>query len=115
MYADQITNSMDKAIKESNRRRDMQLYYNKINNIVPKSITKKVDLNMNTIYKLDINEDNFLNDLKIQPHEIGGKIDELRLQMKELSNNLKFEEAASLRDKIKKLKKLELSFLSKIE
>tara|TARA_B100000131_G_scaffold117769_1_gene114684 strand:+ start:122879 stop:124876 length:1998 start_codon:yes stop_codon:yes gene_type:complete len=115
MYADQITNSMDKAIKESNRRRDMQLYYNKINNIVPKSITKKVDLNMNTIYKLDINEDNFLNDLKIQPHEIGGKIDELRLQMKELSNNLKFEEAASLRDQIKKLKKLELSFLSKIE
>ncbi len=93
----------------------MQLYYNKINNIVPKSITKKVDLNMNTIYKLDINEDNFLNDLKIQPHEIGGKIDELRLQMKELSNNLKFEEAASLRDQIKKLKKLELSFLSKIE
>ena len=115
MYADQVTKSMQSAISESNRRRNIQLKFNKDNNIKPKSIVKKVDLNMNNIYKIDTDYDTFLDELKIQPHEIPDKIDELRAEMKNLSENLKFEQAAMIRDQIKKLKKLELSFISKID
>ena len=115
MYADQITKSMQSAISESNRRRNIQLKFNKDNKIKPKSIIKKVDLNMNNIYKIDADSDILLDELKIQPHEIPDKINKLRAEMKNLSENLKFEQAATIRDQIKKLKKLELSFISKID
>ena len=115
MYADQITKSMQSAISESNRRRNIQLKFNKDNKIKPKSIIKKVDLNMNNIYKIDADSDILLDELKIQPHEIPDKVNKLRAEMKNLSENLKFEQAAMIRDQIKKLKKLELSFISKID
>ena len=115
MYADQITKSMQSAISESNRRRNIQLKFNKDNKIKPKSIIKKVDLNMNNIYKIDADSDILLDELKIQPHEIPDKVNKLRAEMKNLSENLKFEQAATIRDQIKKLKKLELSFISKID
>ena len=74
MYADQITKSMQSAISESNRRRNIQLKFNKDNKIKPKSIIKKVDLNMNNIYKIDADSDTLLDELKIQPHDIPDKI-----------------------------------------
>tara|TARA_Y100001936_G_scaffold141448_1_gene138005 strand:+ start:284 stop:2278 length:1995 start_codon:yes stop_codon:yes gene_type:complete len=113
MYADEITKSMKSAIDESNRRRDIQLKFNIDNSIKPKSIIKKVDLDMQNIYHLEKSAD-VLDELSVQPHEIGTVISKLQEQMKILSDELKFEEAAALRDKIKKLKKIELTLVSEI-
>ena len=115
LYADQITNSMEKAISETSRRRAIQMKYNKKNNITPKTIKKNIDMNMSSIFNIDYYDKNFLDDLKIQPHEIGLEISKMQKQMKELSTELKFEEAAMVRDKIKKLKKLETTYSSEIE
>ena len=115
LYADQITNSMEKAISETSRRRAIQMKYNKKYNITPKTIKKNIDMNMSSIFNIDYYDKNILDDLKIQPHEIGLEISKMQKQMKELSTELKFEEAAMVRDKIKKLKKLETTYSSEIE
>ena len=115
LYADQITNSMERAISETSRRRSIQMEYNKKNNITPKTIKKNIDMNMSSIFNIDYYDKNILDDLKIQPHEIGLEISKMQKQMKELSTELKFEEAAMVRDKIKKLKKLETTYSSEIE
>ena len=115
LYADQITNSMERAIGETSRRRSIQMEYNKKNNITPKTIKKNIDMNMSSIFNIDYYDKNILDDLKIQPHEIGLEISKMQKQMKELSTELKFEEAAMVRDKIKKLKKLETTYSSEIE
>lgn len=115
LYADQLTNSMDKAISETNRRRSIQMEYNKKNNITPRTIKKNIDMNMSSIFNIDYYDKNILDDLKIQPHEIGLEISKMQKQMKELSAELKFEEAAQVRDRIKKLKKLETTYSSEIE
>ena len=75
MYADQITKSMQGAISESDWK-NIQLKFNKDNKIKPKSIIKKVDLNMNNIYKIDADSDTLLDELKIQPHDIPDKVNE---------------------------------------
>jgi len=89
--------------------------YNKKNNITPKTIKKNIDMNMSSIFNIDYYDKNILDDLKIQPHEIGLEISKMQKQMKELSTELKFEEAAMVRDQIKKLKKLETTYSSEIE
>ena len=97
LYADQITNSMERAISETSRRRSIQMEYNKKNNITPKTIKKNIDMNMSSIFNIDYYDKNILDDLKIQPHEIGLEISKMQKQMKELSTELKFEEAAMVR------------------
>ena len=92
----------------------IQMEYNKKNNITPKTIKE-----YRYEYVINFNDDyydkNILDDLKMQPHEIGLEISKMQKQMKELSTELKFEEAAMVRDKIKKLKKLETTYSSEIE
>ena len=114
MYADEITKSMEAAIKESNRRRTMQCKFNDDNAIIPKSITKDKDSDISSIYNINYNSESIPSDLDIPPHKIPKEIEKLRKEMNILSNELKFEEAGLLRDKIKILKKLELAYIEEI-
>ena len=101
MYADELTDSMEKAISETNRRRKIQEEYNKKNNITPKTIQKSVrDIikatvieDIKTEYKLDKNED--IKDI----------IAKLTDEMLKHASNMEFEKAAEVRDKIKELEK----------
>ena len=114
MYADEITKSMEAAIKESNRRRTLQCKFNDDNAIIPKSITKDKDSDISSIYNINYNSESIPSDLDIAPHKIPKEIEKLRKEMNILSNELKFEEAGLLRDKIKILKKLELAYIEEI-
>jgi excinuclease ABC subunit B len=114
MYADEITKSMEAAIKESNRRRNLQCKFNDDNAIIPKSITKDKDSDISSIYNINYNSESMPSDLDIPPHKIPKEIEKLRKEMNILSNELKFEEAGVLRDKIKILKKLELAYIEEI-
>ena len=96
MYADIITNSMRVAINETNRRRSIQIDYNKKHNIIPTTVKKKVR-DIIEISKPIENEKDVLEDIQ---HLIRN----LEEEMKEAAYNLEFERAAKLRDEIKKLK-----------
>ena len=103
MYADKITKSMEKAISETNRRREIQDKYNKDHNIVPKSIVKGVrEIIEATIVAEDEipYEDTFTNE------EIDVMILGLEQAMLKAAEELNFEKAAELRDKIIELKKM---------
>tara|TARA_B100000686_G_scaffold121219_1_gene128257 strand:+ start:4923 stop:6923 length:2001 start_codon:yes stop_codon:yes gene_type:complete len=115
MYAEEITKSMSSAIDESNRRREIQQNFNVENNIKPKSIFKEINSNIAQIYDIDYYEENLQKDIDIPPHKIGQEITKLRKEMKNMSKEMRFEEAARLRDKIKKLRKVELSLIGEIE
>ncbi len=110
MYADNMTGSMARAIAETQRRREIQLQYNRQHNITPKPIVKK---NSNAILSFlaisrklsdqDL-EKAFQDSEEIPLSEIPELISQLELKMKTAAKNLEFEEAAELRDKIKKLR-----------
>ena len=103
MYADELTESMEKAIKETNRRRDIQEKYNKEHNITPQTIKKDVRAtikatiieNIQTEY--DIKDNETIEDL----------INKLTDEMLKHAQKMEFEEAAKLRDKIKELSNME--------
>ena len=104
MYADYITESMEKAISETNRRREIQKEYNAKNGITPQSITKEVGKGLRAIIpekekvdKLDIK--------RIPKDELPGLIKSLTGEMQLAAANLEFEKAALLRDEIEKIKK----------
>ena len=102
MYADELTESMEKSITETNRRRKIQSEYNKKNGIEPKTIKKSV---RDTI-KASIVEDIGNNyDIK-KDEDIGDIINKLTDEMLKHASNMEFEQAAELRDKIKELEKL---------
>jgi excinuclease ABC subunit B len=102
MYADELTDSMDKAISETNRRRQIQEAYNKAHGITPQTIRKSVrDTIKATIVediqsKYDIGKDESINDI----------ITKLTDEMLKAATSMEFEKAAELRDKIKELEKL---------
>ena len=101
MYADELTDSMEKAIKETNRRREIQEKYNKEHNIIPKTITKAIRESIKATYQ--VAEDNI--EYKIEKGEtIEQTIDRLTQEMIKYANDLDFENAAKIRDKIKELK-----------
>ncbi len=101
MYADCVTPSMEIAISETNRRREIQQAYNKERNIVPKTITKKV----NEILEISTRTDNEVKDFKkLNRQQKQQLIESLTKEMKAAAKLLEFEHAAYLRDKINKLK-----------
>ena len=110
MYADTITASMDKAIKETERRRKIQTKYNKDHNITPKGIIKSTENAMSSL-SMEDNTDKKSNKIqKRNKKDFNKDIDEeialLTKQMKEYAKNLEFELAAKARDEIEQLKKL---------
>jgi excinuclease ABC subunit B len=112
LYADRITGSMEKAINETNRRRKLQIEYNKEHGITPKTIVKKVADVMEhggQKYKgnkarrqkvADAAREYHVKDT----HDMAATIEKLEKQMFEHAKNLEFEEAARIRDTIDELK-----------
>ena len=100
MYADQVTKSMEIAIKETQRRREIQMRYNKEHGIVPKTITKKVA----DILEISGSAKKQDKKKKLTKAEKERLIVELTKEMKAAAKLLEFEHAAYLRDKIQKLK-----------
>ena len=99
MYADELTPSMEKAISETNRRRKIQEAYNKEHNITPKTISKAIRETIKATYEADapVSKD-------IKPGEtIEEVINRLTDEMLKYAQNLEFEKAAEVRDKIKDL------------
>ena len=103
MYADTITNSMKRAIDETNRRRKMQIDYNRVNNIKPQTIIKNIQRSLE-ITQVAEQEPVYDLDSAMSAEEIQKQILKLEKQMKAAAKTLEFEKAASLRDQIIELK-----------
>lgn len=106
MYADNITGSMDRAIKETERRREIQKQYNEEHNIIPKTIIKDV---REVIEATKAAEEETKHEIENQPKKLTKKEKEKLIkkytdEMMYASKNLQFERAAELRDMIKALK-----------
>ncbi len=99
MYADNMTKSMQQAIDETNRRRDIQSAYNTKHNITPTSVAKEIDEGLRAIIPKK-EEKPTLNLNKIPKDEYAGLVKDLSAQMDLASANLEFEKAAELRDVI---------------
>lgn len=119
LYADNMTESMQKAISETTRRRGIQEAYNKANGITPQTIKKRVAdgltdmMGMEVVVK-DAKEKNKVMRENVaayteNPSKLMKQIQKLKKQMKKASDNLEFEEAAKLRDEVKRLEYLDLS------
>jgi len=110
LYTDKITGSIERALKETDRRRDIQEKYNKKNKIKPTTTTSKIKDVMEGARsikkeKIQTNEEAKLYDVsKVNYHNIGKEIKKLEKLMKESAKKLDFEEAAEYRDLIKDLK-----------
>lgn len=120
LYADRITSSMAKAISETTRRRNIQEEYNKKKGITPKSIEKGVSDILSTIYEADYFtvptvEEGDVDIFEVSPEKISGVVQNLTKEMKEAAKKLEFERAAEVRDKIKRLRELELRYLEGIK
>ena len=102
MYADSLTDSMEKAISETNRRRSIQEAYNEEHHIVPKTIKKSIRDSIKAIQTENIGVE-----YKFEKEEdIQSTISKLTDEMLEHASKMEFEQAAELRDKIKELEKL---------
>lgn len=111
LYADQMTDSMKKAISETNRRRQIQQDYNCRHKITPQSIIKRIDEVLSSIYERDYVDYTKIAEEKevyLSPQKRKERIEKLEKLMKQAARQLEFEKAARLRDEIKKLKKREL-------
>lgn len=104
MYADRITKSMDVAIKETNRRREIQNKYNIEHNITPKSVKKDIREIIQATKVAEDNVDYKTEDVEIKDYE--SFIEDLKNEMLSAADSLDFERAASIRDEIKKLKEM---------
>lgn len=113
MFADTISDAMKVAIEETERRRKIQMDYNKEHNITPKTIIKKIqdiierEEKVETSYELHFDFRRFNERVKIDPEQKSDDyIKELEKEMKKASDSLEFEKAIEIREKINKLKQL---------
>jgi len=115
LFADRNTESIRRAIDESTRRREIQLEYNKIYHITPATIQKHIDDILGSVYESDYVTLPALAETETDyetPERVEQMIQALTTKMKNAAENLEFEEAAELRDKIRALERMELEVLS---
>jgi len=115
LFADRITGSMQAAIDETNRRRAAQKQYNAENAIIPQSVIKPLDAEMIRIYEGDYYQAPAVAEEAARyssAEELEKEVKRLEEEMREAARQFEFEQAAGLRDRIKKLKKMEMEFLS---
>jgi excinuclease ABC subunit B len=118
LYADRRTDSMNRAISETNRRRAKQVAYNKENNITPQSIIKGVDMELAHIVEADyvtvpldtVGLDAAVSNVKSEA-QLAELLQQLESQMREAAKKFEFEKAAQLRDRIRSLKQQDLAGL----
>ena len=106
-YADEITSSIERALKETRRRREIQLQYNRSHNITPKTIKKAILADIET-YTTDKYEKMAVGEEKtdyLPPSEVSRLVEVLKRNMRRAAENLEFERAAQFRDRIKELTK----------
>jgi excinuclease ABC subunit B len=104
LYADTITDSMKKAIEETERRRKIQLEYNKKMGIVPETVKSKIKDILSSIYERDYFTVDVVKE-EVQEYELNEEtIKKLETEMRRAAENLEFEKAATIRDKIFKIK-----------
>ena len=113
LYADKKTKSIIEAIDETNRRRNKQIAYNKKNGITPKSIKKDISNILKSVYE----KDNYTVKIDNQGYETEKKnlksyVAKLEKEMLNHASDLEFEEAAKIRDKIKKIKLRDLELIT---
>ncbi|MGR3423442.1 MAG: excinuclease ABC subunit UvrB, partial [Sagittula sp.] len=111
MYADRMTGSMERAIGETNRRREKQMAYNEEHGITPETVKKNVDDILAGLYQGDTDQSRVTAkiDPKRQGSNIAAVLEGLRTDMRKAAENLEFEEAARLRDEVKRLEAVELA------
>ncbi|MCY4292151.1 MAG: UvrB/UvrC motif-containing protein, partial [Roseovarius sp.] len=111
MYADKITGSMERAISETNRRRDRQIMYNSKHGITPETIKKNVEDILAGLYEgdADMNRVTATVEKPMAGANLQAHLDALRSQMMKAAENLDFEEAAQLRDEIRRLEAVDLA------
>lgn len=107
MYADNITKSMDRAIKETNRRRVIQMEYNKENNIVPQTIIKDIRevIEATKVVEEEAEYDSLEEAIQANNENLEELISKYEADMRKAAKELEFEKAAHYRDIIQKLKK----------
>ncbi len=117
LYAETMTQSMQKAMDETTRRRKIQADYNKQYGITPKTIKKSIQKGLAEIYGMAVTEmpagivASPSTSYKGSPQKLTKEITSLRKKMKKASDRLEFEEAARIRDEIKRLEIIELTLL----
>ncbi|MGR3320756.1 MAG: excinuclease ABC subunit UvrB [Pseudooceanicola sp.] len=111
MYADRITGSMERALAETERRREKQIGYNEEHGITPATVRKNVEDILAGLYKGDVDMNRVT--AKVEKPMVGANLqahlDGLRTDMRKAAENLEFEEAARLRDEIKRLEAVDLA------
>ncbi|WPY94472.1 excinuclease ABC subunit UvrB [Limimaricola variabilis] len=110
MYADRITGSMERAMAETERRREKQIAYNEEHGITPATVKKNVEDILAGLYKgdVDMNRVTAKVDKPMAGANLQAVLDGLKTDMRKAAENLEFEEAARLRDEIKRLETVDL-------
>ena len=110
LYADNMTGSMERAIAETNRRREKQTAYNIANNITPATIKRGIQDLLNSVYEQDhvTVDSGFAEPGSMVGNNLAAHISDLEKRMRDAAADLEFETAARLRDEIKRLRETDL-------